>query len=513
MPKKKDEPEIGRRLSYKFRIYPNEEQKRILRQQISGATFVYNHFLHERIEAYERTQKELRRPVVVLDDNGEPKLDNNGREVYARDDKNKVIYHNVINENYDPTAKPMSYYDTSGILKTFKLSVKDKDTGRLWLYDVDAQALTYALRNLDKAYQNFFKGIKSGRKVGYPKYKNRKNPMNSYTTGSIHLCGHDADGNALQETKGIPSPLPADHPYANVTWTHIKLNKVGLVPCKVHRIPEGQFVSVTVSVNAADQWFWSVNVKEANDITPTPVVANSKVGITFGAARWVNDTDGAIYDLPDSIARLEKRKKHIQRELARKVEGSANWKKQKQKLARIEVKIANCRANATHNLTHEYVNTYDTICSREMNSKEMAQHKSGATEKLPRKVKKQLNHMVANGNFFEFNRQLAYKAEWNKRAFMLVPHDSPTAQVCHDCGYKETLLINDLRPTWVCPQCGTKHDRKFNGADNVLDAGIDLLTEQELAYVTQEREKTRKANIKKRAAASKKKKASAKKTN
>lgn len=151
---------------------------------------------------------------------------------------------------------------------------------------------------------------------------------------------------------------------------------------------------------------------------------------------------------------------------------------------------------ATHNATRELINGYGTIAARQMGSKEMQQHDGAATKDLPRKVKKMLNRKMIDGNFAEFNRQLAYKSAWANRTFVEVPGDTPTAQVCSRCGHEELVLARDLRPAWTCPECGAKHDRKANGAQNVLEAGKDILAKQEQSFVT----KAKRSREKKRAA-------------
>lgn len=119
-------------------------------------------------------------------------------------------------------------------------------------------------------------------------------------------------------------------------------------------------------------------------------------------------------------------------------------------------KIANIRKDATHKLTRELVDSYDVIASRNMGSSDMMQHKTEATKNLPKKVQRALNKKTADGNFFEFNRQLAYKSAWANRAFVEVPNDMPTAQVCARCGHEELVLAKDLRPKWTCSECGAE---------------------------------------------------------
>lgn len=206
-------------------------------------------------------------------------------------------------------------------------------------------------------------------------------------------------------------------------------------------------------------------------------------------------SDGEQIDLPERMDRLQRRKAIAQRDLARKQKGSQNFKKQKRKEARVEEKIANIRKDATHKLTRELVDSYDVIASRNMGSSDMMQHKTEATKNLPKKVQRALNKKTTDGNFFEFNRQLAYKSAWANRAFVEVPNDTPTAQVCSRCGHEELVLAKDLRPKWTCHECGAQHDRKANGAQNVLEAGKDILAKQERSFVT----KAKKSRTKKRA--------------
>ena len=291
----------------------------------------------------------------------------------------------------------------------------------------------------------------------------------------------------------VPSPLPEEHPLRTVRWQYVYLPKVGKVRVKVHRIPEGTFVATAVARTASNKYYVAVNVKDA---APKPVPAgHGEVGITFGASHWVTTSDGEQIDLPERMDRLQRRKAIAQRDLARKQKGSQNFKKQKRKEARVEEKIANIRKDATHKLTRELVDSYDVIASRNMGSSDMMQHKTEATKNLPKKVQRALNKKTADGNFFEFNRQLAYKSAWANRAFVEVPNDTPTAQVCSRCGHEELVLAKDLRPKWTCSECGAQHDRKANGAQNVLEAGKDILAKQERSFVT----KAKKSRTKKRA--------------
>ena len=321
--------------------------------------------------------------------------------------------------------------------------------------------------------------------------------MNDLTKNDARMVpshdGMDPDHHTEAAVAEIPSPIPADWDLSGISWNGIVLPKIGKVRARIHRIPEGKFVSCTVERKASGAYYASINVKERE--LPAYPAATGEVGITFGASHWAVTSDGQVMDLPERIERLQRRLAIAQRDLARKEPGSQNYLRQKRKVARINERIADVRKAATHNATRELVNGYGTIAARQMNSKDMQQHGSAATKDLPRKVKKMLNRKMLDGNFAEFNRQLAYKSAWANRSFVEVPGDTPTAQVCSRCGHEELVLARDLRPAWTCPECGAKHDRKANGAQNVLEAGKDILAKQERSFVT----KAKKSRTKKRA--------------
>ncbi len=507
--KGKKKEEKGTRLSYRYRIYPTDEQKHQIALTIGCTRYVFNHYLKERKDAYERTQEKVRRPKPMLDEAGNEVVDERGRSVYERDeDTGKVVYHMVPNlppeGTYDPSAKAMGYYDTSKDLTRLKRETVDED-GHAWLKDADSIALGYALRNLDAAYSNFFKSLKKdkqkkGSQVGYPRFKSRRNEVQTYKTAHVKMVGVNPETNEQVVVDKVPSPIPADWKYRDVTWTGLVLPKLGFVKTKIHRMPEGVFVACSVTQSCSGRYYVALNVKEAEVTKAKP--AEGKVGVTYGVSHWAVTSDGAVYDLPERLERLERRLARAQVDLARKTPGSANYRKAKRRVARVNERIANVRAAAVHGLTRELVDSYGTIASRKMASKEMQQHKSDATRDLPAKVKRKLNHDVSNGSYFEINRQLEYKSAWAGRAFVAVPEDAPTAQVCTKCGYENEDLAADLKPKWTCPKCGFAHDRKANGAQNVLDAGLDILAEQESAFVT--KAKTRRtAERKKKAAADK----------
>ena len=179
---KQDEPEQGRRLSYKYRIYPDAKQREYFAVNFGCVRYVYNHFLAEREAAWLRTQKTVKAPQ--LDEHGE----------VVRNEKGKAVYVDEPNPAYVEGSKPMSMFDTSKALTVLKKETVDED-GRKWLYDADATALVYALRHLDSAYKNFFRRVKQGTgPAGHPRFKTRPSPSRDARSARIASCCRSAAG-------------------------------------------------------------------------------------------------------------------------------------------------------------------------------------------------------------------------------------------------------------------------------------------------------------------------------
>ena len=452
-----------RRLSYRYRIYPTAAQKEAIQANLDACRYIYNRLLRMRIDSYQATKPMLK--VHVLAPGADPESE---RPEWLRGEDGEWVYEEVPNRDYDPEAKPLTKFDCSKLVKVIKSQAVSED-GRFFLQEADSTALIYANNNLDAAYQAFFRRVKQGGKPGFPRFKSRKNPMRAYKTGGAVIARRD--GGKWEKLKSFDG--------AEGAWTHVYLPKVGYVRAKIHRMPEGEQVSCAVRAEADGTFFAVVNVKDA----PMPEAAKpvaGPIGLTYGVSHWAVDSDGEVRDLPDMSAlerRLVREKRRLSRRKgAKKGEArSASYEKQRLKVARLEAKIRRKREYAVHGLTSELSKTREAVASREMASKDMMERDSRATEKIPRKARRAINRGIAEGSFAEVNRQLAYKCAWRGVPFALVPSTTATAQTCSACGHVEQSVADDLKPRWRCPECGTVHDRKGNGAQNVLEEGLRLL--------------------------------------
>lgn len=436
------------RQAFKYRLYPNKEQQEQIAINLNCTRFIYNHFLEEQMHLYELTC-----PFM------EPRV-NKKNEVYMRYWKKHPAKPTCVlpNPNFDPKAKIMTFAEMSKQIPLLKKTLIDPDTGEAWLAKADASAVIYALRHLDTAFKNFYSG-----RAKHPKFKSKRQSCQSYTTQSMHLITDDE--------------------------RHVFIGKLGPTKIKMHRPCLGRIISATISRNTAGQFFCSISVDgvEREALPDNP----STIGLTTGINNWLVTSDGEVFEQPHAFKKLSKRLKIEQRKLSRCVGNkpgerpSKNFRKQQRKVARIHRRIAQIRENATHEMTRKLVNEHGTIITRTMGVQSMLKEDSGAKENMPKCAQTDLNRELSDVSLFEVNRQLEYKSDWGNRTFVRIEQDVPTAQTCEICGHKETILAKDLRQTWTCPECHTKHKRKHNGADNVKECGLDVLAGTTTAFATQ----------------------------
>lgn len=307
-----------------------------------------------------------------------------------------------------------------------------------WLKEVDKFALTNSIYDLDTAYQNFFREIKRGNNnnQGFPKFKSKRNNNKSYKTNFTN------------------NNIELD--FAN---NQIKLPKLKWVKCKLHRKLTGKILSATISQVPSGKYFVSLNVECEHKELPKN---NNAIGLDLGISSLLITSDGEIEDNKKLVYKYEEKLAKLQRQLARKQNGSSNFHKQRIKVARLHEKITNIRKDNLHKISSRIVKENQFIFSEDLNIKGMVK-----------------NHNLAKSthdvSWYELTRQLHYKSEWNARIYHKVDRFYPSSQLCNVCNYKNEEVKNLSIREWDCPKCSTKHNRDINASINILNKGLENL--------------------------------------
>lgn len=316
--------------------------------------------------------------------------------------------------------KRVGYHETSALLTELK-----KTQEYAWLNEVSSVPVQQALRHLQTAFNNFF-----AKRAAYPTFKRKDGPQSAeYTTSAFKW-----DGRALKLAK-MDAPLA-------IRWSRT--------------IPKAAKVTtVTVSKDAAGRYFVSLLCDDT--VSPKPEVTG-KVGIDLGLTHFAILSTGEKVAAPNTFRRYEKKLAKLQRRLAKKTKGSNRREKAKLKVARLHAKIADARRDFLHKLSTRLINENQVIAIESLSVSNMQKNRC-------------LSKSISDASWSEFVRQLEYKARWYGRELIGIDRWYPSSKRCSDCGYTMPKMPLSVRE-WVCPECGSIHDRDINAARNVLAAGL-----------------------------------------
>jgi putative transposase len=332
------------------------------------------------------------------------------------------VYNYFLNQRkteYLNSKKSLTYNKQSASLTQLK---KQDDTN--WLTEINAQSLQYSLKCLDQAFQRFFK-----KTAAFPKFKSRRNknsftiPQNYSVTGGLLFLPKLKDGIAIIQERKIEGIIKK---------------------CSISKTPTGKYFVCILA--------------EQNYIPVTKT--NKSVGIDLGLKDFLVLSDGSKIKNQKFLKNYEKLLKTFQQSLARKIKGSNNYNKNKLKLAKIYEKITNSRTDFIHKTTKKLIEDFDVIYIEDLNIKGMMKNHK-------------LSKAIGEVSWGQFLDTLQYKAVWNDKQVINIGRFFPSSKTCSSCGWiKQDLKLKDR--SWVCPQCGTTHDRDVNAAKNILTEGSRL---------------------------------------
>ena len=359
----------------------------------------------------------------------------------------RLIYNKGLamrKDSFDNGLK-IGYKETSAMLTGLK-----KDNEYFFLKDADSIALQQSLRDLDSAFKRFFKKL-----GGYPNFKSKHNHNQSYRT--------------INQGDNI-----------RISGKYIKLPKLGYVKFK-QSMDIGHINNVTVERTSTNKYFVVLNV----DFEPAALPFTSKViGIDVGLKEFYKATSGDSVTNPKYLEKSSKKLAHEQRKLSHMIESHIsgyktignkrfpicdkplseckNIQKQRKKVALIHEKITNQRNDFLQKESTKLIRENQIISIEDLNVSGLLQNHK-------------LAKSISSVSWSKFFTMLEYKAKWYGRIITKAPTFYPSSQMCSCCGYKNTD-VKDLKiRKWICPECGTVHDRDFNAAVNILNKGLALV--------------------------------------
>jgi len=334
---------------------------------------------------------------------------------------------------YEQGEKKLSY---AGLCKELTGWRNGSETP--WLADAPVHPLQQTLKDLERAYANFF-----AKRADFPKFK-KKGQRDSFR---------------------YPDAKQIKLDQAN---SRIFLPKLGWLRYRNSRDVLGEVKNVTVSLSSG-KWFASIQTER--EVEPSAPQASSAIGIDVGIARFATMSDGSYLAPLGSFKTHEVRLRRYQRSMSRKSKFSNNWKKAKAKVQRIHTRIGNARRDYLHKATTTISQNHAMVCIEDLQVRNMSKSAKGDADKSGKNVraKSGLNKAILDQGWFEFRRQLEYKLAWAGGWLIAVPPQN-TSRTCPACGQ----VSADNRQTqakFACVECGFEENADVVGAINILARG------------------------------------------
>ena len=373
----------------KIRLYPNKTQEQTLNKVLGCYRFVYNQMLALKQNAYKTNKTNLK--VTDL---------------------SKWFHGTLL-----------------------------KDEQYAWLKEQNTKVMKQAIRQMDGAYQKFFK-----QHNGFPKFKTKKDKQSAlfpYEAISKH--------NTF-ETRHISLTTPLKN---------IKFRCSDLYFSRLQKYNKN-IRSATLSKTKSGNFFLSILIEMEDVELKRFEHTNEQVGIDLGVKDFIITSDGEVFENKHFFKNEEKQIKKLQRQLSKKVKGSNNRKKAQIRIAKLFERITNKKNAYIHYVVNELLTYFDTIFMEDLNVQGMLRNHH-------------LSKAIQEVGFYKFKETLVNKALVNDKQVVLIDRFYPSSKTCSVCGYKkQDLRLGDRE--WVCPKCGTKHDRDINAAVNILLEGQRMLT-------------------------------------
>ena len=389
--------------SLKIRLYPTEDQKILLNKTFGCCRLLYNERLAEHKEWY--------------------------------------------NQNKDLPKDQRSKFKG-------KLPKQLREEKYEFLSEVIAEPLINSQRNCEEAFSNFFKsssGQRKGRKVGYPRFKSKKDHRDSF---SLYMIRKESLIDFNSRTIFIPK----------LKDTKFRIANSSLKSKWIEWFLEATPLSMTISRNACGEYYCSTLFEREQDLEQNIRLSNS-IGLDFSPSNlYVDSSNNSAPNYKPHKQLSSKKLTKLQRNLARKQKGSNNREKVRVKLARFEKYISDSRRDYIEKETLRLVRTYDVIGIEDLNLRGMMKFSHNAKN-------------YEDASWYTFTQKLIWKSQFNNCIVVKSDRFYPSSKTCNHCGYvNRSLTLKDRK--WVCPNCGTEVIRDENAGKNLRDNAINLLVDE-----------------------------------
>jgi putative transposase len=333
-------------------------------------------------------------------------------------------------QRYQQGEKKLGYAGLCKLLTAWKAIAETE-----WLAETPSQTLQQTLKDLERAYANFF-----AKRTDFPRFK-KKGRSDSFR---------------------YPQGFKLDQ--AN---SRLFLPKLGWLRYRHSRDVLGTVKNITVS-QSCGKWFVSIQTERK---VAQPAPSGGMIGIDMGIARFATLSDGSYFAPLNSFKRQQQALVKAQRSMSRKTKYSNNWKKAKADVQRIHFRIGNARRDYLHKTSNTISQNHAIVCIEDLQVRNMSKSAAGTVEAPGKNVRRKsgLNQSILDQGWFEFRRQLDYKLAWNGGHLIAVPPRN-TSRSCPACGH----VSADNRQTqaqFECVECGYENNADVVGAINILRAG------------------------------------------
>lgn len=381
----------------KMRIYPNKEQSQKIDKTIDCCRYVYNHMLYRNQKVYERRRQHL------------------------------------------------SYYDMQNLLPKMKEYLP-------WLKDADSQALKYVCRQVNNAYDKFFK-----KQTRFPRFKSKRNTLQSYTTTNASAIHY--------QPKEVSLPC------------------LGKMKCSDKRLlPKNSKICYCTISKRNDKYYCSITYKYEKDVISIPINENQVIGLDYKSNGLFIDSDGNVANMPHFFRKAQSKLIRQERKLSHMIKthviGYKNvfgkrypiydknpseynrLKRQIRKVAKLQETIANQRKDYLHKLSTQLADVYDAIVIEDLNMKAISNSDFGNGK------------ATMDNGYGMFTSFLEYKLLERGKQSIKVDKFFPSTQMCSKCGSIKKMPLSQR--TYTC-ECGLTIDRDLNSAINIKNEGLRLL--------------------------------------